>query len=175
MSILCADKIYLKVLSEEDVGDAYVSWMNDYEIVKYTESRFFQHTMESIKQFVINSTNTNNILFGIFINDKKTHIGNIKLGSINWIHRYADVGIIIGDKNYWGQGIATSAIKIVTDYAFNHLNLHKLVAGAYQYNLGSINAFKKNGFESVYIDKERYFFEGKYIDGVHMEKINDRR
>lgn len=175
MSILYGDKIYLKILSVEDVSDAYVSWMNDYEIVKYTESRFYPQTKEAVKQFVIRMGNENNTLFGIFTKNNKAHIGNIKLGSINWIHRYADIGIIIGDKEYWGQGIATEAIGLVVEYAFKQLNLHKLIAAAYQYNTGTVKAFKKNGFVEEYIEKEKYFFEGNYIDCIFMGKINDRR
>lgn len=175
MSNLSGEKIYLRILSSEDVSAAYVSWMNDYDIVKYTESRFSPQNRESIKQFVTNANNANNTLFGIFSNDNKTHIGNIKLGPINWIHRYADIGIIIGNKEYWGKGVATEAINLVVEYAFNQLNLHKLISGAYQYNTGSVKAFKKNGFLEYYIEKEKYFFEGNYIDCIHMEKINDKR
>ena len=47
--------------------------------------------------------------FAIKTTDK--HIGNIKLGPINWIHRYGDISLLIGDKDYWGKGIATEAIR----------------------------------------------------------------
>lgn len=175
MSNLIGKKIYLKNLFVQNITEDYISWMNDYEIVKYTESRFSPHNRESIEQFVNNANNANNILFGIFTIDSGTHIGNIKLGAINWIHRYADIGLIIGNKNYWGKGIATEAISLVSDYAFTQLNLHKLTAGAYEFNEGSIKAFIKNGFSDVFVEKEKYFFEGKYINCVHLEKFNDRR
>ncbi len=175
MGILYGQNIYLRLLSTDDISDAYVSWMNDYEVVKYTESRFCPQSKETIRQFVINVSDANNFLFGIFSKQSDIHIGNIKLGSINWIHRYGDIGIIIGDKQYWGQGIATETIALIVDYAFNQLNLHKLIAGAYEYNVGSIKAFKKNGFNEEFVEKEKYFFEGKYINCIHLGRFNDRR
>lgn len=175
MSILDGKSIYLKLLTIDDITDNYVSWMNDYEIVKYTESRFNPQSKETIKQFIICANNSNNYLYGIFTKNNNTHIGNIKLGNINWIHRYGDIGIIIGEKSCWGKGVATEAISLITKFAFNHLNLHKLVAGAYEYNIGSIKAFLKNEFIEVYNEREKYYFEGKYISCIHLEKINDRR
>ena len=63
--------------------------------------------------------------------NKKTgaHIGNIKLGDINWIHRFSELGIMIGDKRYWGKGYGEEACKLVLAYAFDRLNLNKVILG----------------------------------------------
>ncbi|MBR4820433.1 GNAT family N-acetyltransferase, partial [bacterium] len=50
-----------------------------------------------------------------------------KIGSINSYHKYADVGFLIGEKDYWGKGIATEAIKLATDFAFNTLGLQTIL------------------------------------------------
>ena len=65
--VLENDVIVLRELTEDDVGADYVSWMNDYSIVKYTESKFTVHSLDSIKNFVksVNESG-NNQLFGIF-------------------------------------------------------------------------------------------------------------
>jgi RimJ/RimL family protein N-acetyltransferase len=98
-------------------------------------------------------------------NDNK-HIGNIKLGPINRHHKYADVGIIIGDKTFWGKGYATEAIKLVVAYAFEVLKLHKLTAGAYMNNAGSVKIFKKAGFSIEGLRKRQYLYKGRYVDAV---------
>ena len=53
------------------------------------------------------------------------------------MHRFADIGIIIGDDAYWGRGFASEAIKLVISYAFDRLKLHKLTAGCYATNAGA--------------------------------------
>ena len=46
------------------------------------------------------------------------HIGNIKLGPIQWLHRRADLSLFIGDKSCWSLGYASEAIGLVRDWAF---------------------------------------------------------
>ena len=173
--LITDENIYLKTLSQNDIGINYVNWMNDYQVVKYTESNFTTHTLDSIKQFVETCNNSkNNFLFGIFLKDNDLHVGNIKLGNIHNLYNHGDIGLIIGLKEYWGKGIATKAIKMVTDYGFDTLNLHKIFAGAYSMNVGSIKAFQKCGYNIAYIKKDEVFFENNYVDCVWLEKFNHR-
>ena len=165
--------IYLRELSEEDVSDDYVDWMNNPDIVKYTESRFTKHTLDSIILFVTGCLeSTSNILYGIFLRDSDLHIGNIKLGNIHPIYKHADIGIIIGRRECWGKGYATEAIKYVTEYGFSTLDLHKIYAGAYAHNVGSIKAFQKAGFKMAYTKKDEVIFNDEYEDCVYLEMIN---
>ena len=173
MTILKSDNFYLRKISIDDCNENYLGWMNDSEVNKFLESRFTTHTIDSLKDFVISMNNSaNNVLFAIIENKHDTHIGNIKLGNIHPVHKYADIGLIIGDKNYWGQGIATNAIKLVCNYAFDKLNLRKVFAGVYENNIGSIRAFEKCGFEKAYVKKDTYFFDGKFIDAYVFELYN---
>lgn len=49
---------------------------------------------------------------------------------------------MIGDKNYWGRGIAADTISLISNYAFDELHLRKVFAGVYGNNIGSIKALK---------------------------------
>jgi RimJ/RimL family protein N-acetyltransferase len=91
--------------------------------------------------------NANEILLAICDKKYDLHIGNIKLGPINWYHRRAEISLLVGNKAYWGKGIATQAIRLISQFAFQSLNLNKLMAGAYKNNLGSIKAFEKCGYK----------------------------
>lgn len=176
MSINCfitGNKIYLRKLHETDANEEYLKWLNDYEVTKYTESRFYPNTLESLKNYLSSINNNYNIAFAIIETTKRKHIGNIKLGNINYIHRFGDIGFIIGDKDFWGKGIATEAIGLVVEYAFKRLNLRRLSAGVYSENIASIKALEKAGFKKSYIEKHKYFFEDKYVDSVTLELVND--
>lgn len=166
--------IYLRKLELTDVTEDYLSWMNDYETVKYTESRFMQHSKESLIQFVKNANNSgNNYFFAIIDKKSGKHIGNIKIGNINSYHRFGDIGLIIGDKNFWGKGVATTAIKLCVDIAFKQLRLNRLSAGIYDLNIGSIKAFEKAGFVQESCEKSKYIFEAKFIDSYVYSIINN--
>ncbi|MCD6558919.1 MAG: GNAT family N-acetyltransferase [Palaeococcus sp.] len=166
--------IYLREVRVTDVNENYYKWMNDEEVTRFLESRFYPQAREKIEEYVrsINS-NPNYIFLAIIEKKSDKHIGNIKLGPINWIHRHAEVGLIIGEKTAWGKGYATEAIKLVTDYAFKKLNLHKLTASCYKDNVGSQKAFKKNGYVVEGIRKAHCFYDGKYTDIILMGIINE--
>jgi RimJ/RimL family protein N-acetyltransferase len=75
------------------------------------------------------------------------HIGNIKLGPINIHHNYAEIGLMIGDKDSWGKGFASKSISMITQFGFNQLELEKLNAGCYENNIGSKKSFENAGYQ----------------------------
>ena len=166
--------IYLREVRITDADENYYNWMNDNEVTKYLESRFYPQSKEKIEEYIRSINDNPNYVFLAIIEKKSnTHIGNIKLGRINWFHRLADVGLIIGEKTAWGKGYATEAIKLVTEYAFRKLNLHKLAAGCCKENIASEKAFKKNGYIVEGIRKKHSFYNGKYADVILMGIINE--
>jgi len=172
-NFISGSRIYLREVRDSDVNETYYRWMNDSEIIQHLESRFAPTSMESLLEYVKNfQENKDNIFLAVVLNENHTHIGNIKIGPINWFHRLADIGIIIGEKNCWGSGYASEAISLLTDFAFNALNLHKLTAGCYEQNVGSLKAFQKAGFEIEGVRKQHCFSNGNYVDAILLGKIN---
>ncbi len=166
--------IYLRQLTPNDVSNEYVAWMNDTEITQYLESRWSPQTFETVRTFVQAMCDSpKDFLFGMFLNTTNQHIGNIKIGNISSVHRYGDVGLIIGDKASWGKGIASEAISLVTKYGFEELNLHKLIAGMYEQNMGSYKAFIKAGYQDAGCYKAHFFCQGQYVDARLVEKCRE--
>ena len=165
------ENIMIRLLSEQDVTEKYLSWMVDEEVVQYLESRWFRHTLDSLREYVKRMNDSpNDFLFGIFINEFG-HIGNIKIGSINQHHRFGDLGLFIGEQAVRGRGFGTEAIQQATRYAFEELNLNKLTAGIYACNSASYKAFQKAGYRSVGFLEKHWFYKGEYVDGLIVEKV----
>jgi RimJ/RimL family protein N-acetyltransferase len=167
-------RIYLRELKQEDVTASYLGWMNDPRITRFTDSRGQHYSLESLKRYVADKQKSKNEEFlSIIIKQEKRHIGNIKLGPVNLADNHADIGILIGDREYWGKGYATEAIGLVKKYAFEHLGLHRLTAGSVSSNQGSIKAFLKNGFEIEGIRRQHVRIDGSYVDGILLGLLND--
>ncbi|GAA6170848.1 hypothetical protein NBRC116592_05180 [Colwellia sp. KU-HH00111] len=142
------NNIYLRNVCLTDVNDSYYQWLNDPQVNQFLETRFVVQSKEKIAEFVTSKDgDPNEILLAICDKEQDLHIGNIKLGAINWYHRRAEISLLVGNKKYWGKGIATQAIQLISEFAFQTLNLNKLMAGAYQNNIGSIKAFQKCGYK----------------------------
>jgi len=167
-----AERVYLREVRRSDVNDRYYWWINDPEIGLYLETRFRPHSRERIEDYVRKmEEDPNSVFLAIFAKDQERHIGNIKIGPINWFHRFADISLVIGEKDYWGKGYGTDAIELAVVYAFNTLNLRKITAGIYANNVGSIKAFKKAGFREEGLRKKHRFCGGEYVDEVLLGKI----
>lgn len=91
------------------------------------------------------------------------HIGNIKIGPIHKFYSYADISYFIGDKNYWGKGLATEAIKSLLKFGFEVINLNKIQAGVFASNIGSIKALEKAGL----------ILEGNFRKQLYTEDLCD--
>lgn len=166
-------RLTLRELTEADVTEKYVGWLNDREVVQFTESRFDTHTRDSVCRFVRTiAADENFYFFAICLKGEGRHIGNIKLGPVNRHHGYADIGLIIGERSCWGQGYATEAIAALSEWAFSTLGLHKLTAGAYASNRASIRAFEKCGFVVEGIRMAHCYDGDNYVDCCLLGKVN---
>ena len=166
---IIGENIYLRGLQKSDLEGDYFDWLNDAEVTKFMDSGVFPNTIEKMEEFYRNTVmSSNNVIFAIVDKETDKHIGNIKLGPINWITGIATLGIMIGNKEFWGKGYGTEAIKLVLDYAFKRLNLHKVTAGIAAIHQASIKAFQGAGFEIEAQLKSQFFLDGKYYDSLYL-------
>ncbi|MDY6793312.1 MAG: GNAT family protein [Thermodesulfobacteriota bacterium] len=173
-SVIDGERIYLRELRPDDVTEAYCRWMNDPHITQYTDSRNMNFSIDSLREYVKEKYESKTELFlAIIEREDNCHIGNIKLGPINLQDQNADIGIIIGEKQFWAKGYATEAIGLLKNHAFFVIGLHKLTAGSLGMNTGSIKAFQNNGFKIEGIRKEHVFFKGSFIDTILLGLINE--
>jgi RimJ/RimL family protein N-acetyltransferase len=171
--ILESGRLRLRPLLPADVTETYCRWMNDSEVTRHLECRFQTHTLQSLREYVSRfQADPRNLLLAIMLRQDERHIGNIKLGPINAIHRFADMGLLIGEKDCWDQGYATEAIRLLRGYAFEELGLHRLQAGCYDTNPGSARAFQKAGFVKEGHRRGQFHCDSGYVGQVLLGCIN---
>jgi len=143
--------------------------MRDPEVVRFLEARFAEQTQESIGNFIEKANASRHTwLVGIFVDGG--HVGNVKL-AVDPHHNRADIGILIGEKKYWGQGIARRAIALICDYAFSELGIFKLNAGCYETNLASRKTFEAAGFEIECVRASQFVDQDKRVAGLYLTRF----
>lgn len=169
---LVGKKMYLRILTKEDINERYLAWLNDRECTRYMRHRVFPTSVEALEQFVASRTWPNDLTLAIV--DKKTHkhIGNIGLSSIDWVNRKAELGMLMGDKSFLNRGYMSEAFALVTEHAFETMNLHKLYAGTETDNNPSVALFKKMGWRIEGTLRGETYRDGKYIDVVRFAIFN---
>jgi len=173
LKIYDAKKIVLKELNVSMVSAKYLQWMNSKNLMRYTEQRFEKHSITKIIDFVKSKKQSkNDYLYGIFIiiNKQKIHVGNIKLGPINFTHKYADISYFIGDIKFQKMGIGSMAIKMVLEIAKNKFKLKKIFASIYSNNIGSKKVLINNKFVLEGVFKKKFIYKNKRISELAYSK-----
>ena len=107
--------------------------------------------------------------FGIF--KAGNFCGMIGIHPQNDVYRLsAELGYWIGEP-FWGRGIATAAVKVITKYGFEKLDLVRIYAGIFEYNVGSMRVLEKNGFQKEGISRKAVLKNGKIWDEHRYAKV----
>lgn len=164
-----SDRFYLRVLEESDASEKYASWLNDPIVNKYLETK--ETTIEKLKKYINEKLESGTcLLFGIFLNENDQHIGNVKLELADFEEKHENLGIFIGERDYWGKGIATEVIGLITDYALNNLGVDKLCLGVLSGNDAAIRVYEKCGYKKFKVYKNLVNYSGVLYDQMIMCK-----
>lgn len=175
-----AQYIYTRLLSLNDANDVLQFELDNQEFFQtYTMKRPSEYykldfQKDLINQKIAKAKNDIEYNFGIFKIDNDELIGTIGLFRIL---RDPLQSAIIGyslSKNHYGKGYATEAVKLVLDYGFTILKLHRIEAGVMPHNLGSIRVLEKAGFEKEGISKSNVKINGKWEDHQVLAIINPK-
>lgn len=96
-----------------------------------------------------------------------TTIGTVALTDINDYHKLAELGVVIGDKSFWGKGVASEAVTAVVQYAFTNLGIVRISAETEAGNIGVQKVLERAGFEQDGVFKSARVKNGERIDVHH--------
>ncbi|MCC6251647.1 MAG: GNAT family N-acetyltransferase [Bacteroidia bacterium] len=162
-------QIYIRAIELTDVSENYLRWLNEPDVTTGLLSGTFPSTITELQSYVeqkINDRNT--VMFAICDKSTNRHIGNIKLDNFDWISHTCELGVLIGEKDFWGKGIGTEACTLAIQYAFNILNIRKVLLAVYATNIGAIKVYEKLGFVNEGTLRKHIWSNGNYIDKHFM-------
>ena len=117
-------QIYLRHPTEEDVDRKWHEWFSDEETTKFLSDRFWPNSKEAqLDYYKSLIKNRERLALSIINKSNDEHLGIISLSGINWVHRYADIALVIGEKKYTKGPFATEAFALMLKVSFMRLNL----------------------------------------------------
>lgn len=87
---------------------------------------------------------------------------------VDLVHSEAWVGIGIGEREFWGRGYGTDAMRLCLQYAFTELNVHRVSLGLMDYNPRALRSYEKAGFRLEGRTRGDIRRGGKYNDSLWM-------
>jgi RimJ/RimL family protein N-acetyltransferase len=177
---LTGQKVILKEFSKENLHDSrYFSWLRDVEVISQIYHREYLLNLDfsAVEKYVLSLLESDdNCFFAVYDKETGDFIGTQKIGHINWHSRVADMGIIIGDKNYRGKGYSKDIMHCALKYAFGALSLRRLTGGTSGTNIAMQKCFESLGFRKEGVLRSQLLINGEYADhilyGILKDEIN---
>jgi RimJ/RimL family protein N-acetyltransferase len=163
--------VTLRPPRKEDL-DRMVKLANNKKIFdNLTDSFAHPYTTDDAHKFILSATSEEPCRRFVIEIDGM-FVGNIGLHPQEDIYRFnAEIGYFIGEP-YWGQGIATKAVKIATAYAFEVLKVKRIYAGVFAYNPASARILEKCGYTYEGTFKSGLCKNGEFHDELRYAMVN---
>ena len=170
---MTGSQVSLRSLTGEDAV-AFVPWVNDPEVTR-TLAVGAAVMDKQAEQAWIERTNASEsaVLFGIVVQETDRLIGSVGLSQIDFRHRSASLGMLIGEKSMWGKGYGTEATRLVVRHAFEELRLNRVQLQVYEYNLRGIRVYEKVGFRREGVLRQEHVYDGRFWDTVVMAILRE--
>lgn len=173
--MIVGERVRLRAISRKDLPD-FVTWLNDPEVGENITIYYPLSNEQEEKWFAEMLTHiVEEHPLGIEARDQDDWklIGNIGFINIDQHERSAEIGIFIGEKDYWGKGYGTEAMRLMVAYGFQNLNLNRIFLRVYETNQRGIHCYEKAGFQQEGRLRQAHFHKGMYIDVLMMSILKD--
>lgn len=159
--VLESKDLMLRAPAVKDLAGNWYKWLNDPEVTRYQNKGHYKNTRKKQGEYLeATLKNDRDVLFAII--DKRTgrHIGSAGLHKIDAHNRSADLGIMIGEKQFWGRGYGRTAWNMVAYYGFKRLRLRRIQATVFKDNLPSLRSAFTSGFRKEGLMRDLFIKKG---------------
>lgn len=158
-------RLRLWAIEKFDVTRNY-HWANDPELIHLSGMNPYPKSMADLERWYENvCVNPNLKMFAIKTLDGE-YIGNIELSDIDWRVGRGEIGLMIGETQYRGQGFGGEAIRLMVGFAFDQMRMHRVEARVLAHNARAQRTFERCGFSREGVARESFYMDGRWQDVV---------
>lgn len=162
---LRGELVDVRLFRPDDITDAYVAWLNDPVVVRYSNQRFRTHDRHSCTAYLSTFAGSDNLFLGVRRRDTGQAIGTMTV-YFSRHHRTADVGIMIGARDAWGRGYGQDAWSTVVNWLADRPGMRKVTAGALASNAPMIRLMERSGMAREAVRPRQELVDGEPVDIV---------
>jgi RimJ/RimL family protein N-acetyltransferase len=166
--------VELRPFGASDITPAYVGWLNDPVVVRFSNQRFAAHTAETSAKYLAGFAGSPNHFLSIVRRDNGEAIGTIT-AYLSPPHGTADMGILVGDRRVWGGGYGLDAWRTLLDWLLAERGLRKVTAGTLDCNEAMLRLIYKSGMHKEAVRAAQEIVEGAERDIFYFARFADGR
>ncbi len=171
--IMRGTKVVLTPACREDVP-AYLRWITDPELNIFLLDYGKVSTLEAEYAWyddVVTKVGGRMVHMDVRLPEDQKLIGDCSLFDIDHKEGTAEVGILIGEKDYHSKGYGSEALYLLCRYGFDKLNLHSILLRHLSINARGDKAYRKIGFREFGCFRESVVRDRKRYDMVYMDLL----
>lgn len=163
---LTGPRVRLARFRPDDITPAYLSWLNDAEVVRYSNQRFRRHDAATALAYLQSFDGTDNLFLAIRTAEERTMIGTMT-AYVDNRHGTADLGLLIGERAVWGQGLGLAAWQLLSDALLACPGMRKITAGTLGCNVGMLRIMQRSGMVPEGLRRQQELVDGEPQD-MHL-------
>lgn len=160
-------QVSLRYFTTENITQKYIDWLNDKELMKFSNQRFRTHKIESCINYLDSFIGSDNLFLAIYHNDE--YIGTMN-AYVSKIHKTADIGLLIGVESQ-GRGLGLDSWLTFMGYLFQN-EIRKVTGGTLRCNTAMIKIMTRSGMNPDGIRIAQELVNGKAEDILHFAKFS---
>lgn len=166
------ERVYLRPIEQGD-AEGYFHMLFNPEVRRLTGTRQ-AFTLEGIQRYIDDkSSDASTVFLLIALSDNDEVIGDIVLQDVDSVNRNAGVRIAIFSEKHQSNGYGPEAMRLLLEYGFGQLNLHRIELEVFGYNERAMKAYEKVGFIREGIRRDVLFYNHEYHDSITMSMLEE--
>ena len=140
------ERFVVRTVTRDDVGKNYLGWAKDPEVMVTLNLPPRQLTRLQLVRYVERFNNKTAFHLGIFLKESGRQIGFYSV-YYDAANRLAQTNVVVGDREYWGQGVVVETRSAIIDFLFDVLGAEKVWGMPLARNIPSVFNYKAQGFK----------------------------
>ncbi|MCG8569655.1 MAG: GNAT family N-acetyltransferase [Spirochaetes bacterium] len=163
-------KCFLSPIFLED-AEKITAYLNDLEVTNTLQIATKNISLFQEKEILPKLVKEHN--YAIVDLQTEKLLGICGFNDYNAIHRNCEIGLFIGNKDYWGKGYGEEAMCLLMDYGFRFLNLRNIMLRLYDFNNRGLKCYKKIGFKEIGRRRKAVMRNMQEADEIYMDILSE--
>ena len=169
---LTTDRLLLRPFEQSDVDKRYLGWLQDREVTRFSNQRFKHHTIESCITYQRSFNDSNNCLLLLIHIEEHMPIGTMTIYR-DTHHGTADIGLMLGNKAYWRQGLGKEAWNAILKALLHEKGLRMVTGGTARPNSGMVKIMEQSGMTLEAVRQQQELIEDQPVDLLYYSRFSE--
>jgi RimJ/RimL family protein N-acetyltransferase len=170
--MLEGEKVILRPMKNDDITRQH-EFFQDLELYGLDSATPSVSSWESTQAFYEMRIKASEDIAAFAIEADSKYIGYCSLMHLRNRFGNLELGIMIGDRDYWGRGYGRDVVKLLLDFGFHHSGARRIELTTHAKNERAIRCYLACGFVEEGRPRQVLWIEGEYVDLVNMSILRD--